>query len=58
VHRDFKPHNVLRRADGRICVTDFGLARGVEDVNVAFDATVRLKGGAAPSEKRRARCQA
>ncbi|HUJ61654.1 MAG TPA: protein kinase [Kofleriaceae bacterium] len=30
VHRDFKPHNVLRRRDGRICVTDFGLARGVE----------------------------
>ena len=30
VHRDFKPHNVLRRSDGRICVTDFGLARGVE----------------------------
>jgi hypothetical protein len=32
VHRDFKPHNVLRRGDGRICVTDFGLARGVEHV--------------------------
>jgi hypothetical protein len=30
VHRDFKPHNVLRRRDGRICVTDFGLARGVD----------------------------
>ncbi len=30
VHRDFKPHNVLRRRDGRIVVTDFGLARGVE----------------------------
>src|SRR3569623_53105 len=30
VHRDFKPHNVLRRRDGRVMVTDFGLARGVE----------------------------
>ena len=30
VHRDFKPHNVLRSKRGRIAVTDFGLARGVD----------------------------
>jgi len=44
VHRDFKPHNVLRRKDGRIVVTDFGLARGVE-MAVELEATLRLRDG-------------
>jgi predicted Ser/Thr protein kinase len=44
VHRDFKPHNVLRRRDGRICVTDFGLARGVEAGTpaIGLEATLRM----------------
>ncbi|HEX3757613.1 MAG TPA: serine/threonine-protein kinase [Kofleriaceae bacterium] len=41
VHRDFKPHNVLRSRDGRIVVTDFGLAREAHGaLSPALDATL------------------
>jgi predicted Ser/Thr protein kinase len=40
VHRDFKPHNVLRASTGRIEVTDFGLAREAHAEAIAADPLV------------------
>jgi serine/threonine protein kinase len=49
VHRDFKPHNVLRAQDGHIYVTDFGLARG----QIEEGAQPELVAFAVPVEARR-----
>ncbi|MEO8706332.1 MAG: protein kinase [Kofleriaceae bacterium] len=54
VHRDFKPHNVLRSRTGRIVVTDFGLARDAADVGadpmaMTMPGTPKAKSGSTAS---------
>jgi len=34
VHRDIKPHNIIRGADGRFWVIDFGLVRMLDEVSI------------------------
>jgi eukaryotic-like serine/threonine-protein kinase len=56
VHRDFKPHNVLRATDGHVYVTDFGLARGqIEDGPELVAISLPLEGPASGSQPRRKR---
>jgi tRNA A-37 threonylcarbamoyl transferase component Bud32/tetratricopeptide (TPR) repeat protein len=45
VHRDFKPDNVLLRRDGRLLVTDFGLARSSGDGEPWVDDAAELRAG-------------
>jgi serine/threonine protein kinase len=44
IHRDIKPQNLMRRADGQVKILDFGLARFSRETGAAADASRTASG--------------
>lgn len=40
IHRDIKPHNILVTSNGRIKVTDFGIARAVSSATLTYSGNI------------------
>ncbi|NLW07493.1 MAG: Stk1 family PASTA domain-containing Ser/Thr kinase [Clostridia bacterium] len=40
IHRDIKPHNILITKNGRVKVTDFGIAQAVNEATMSYNGTM------------------